>query len=687
MVITKPVNVPKKEITSTDIVGFAGGLYLLGDQNGKGNQLVKTRNVDVSSDGFVGSRQSLQKFLPDTVGVSYQKYPALIDNVITYFTADDGKIKWCLKGDDTWTDCGGDNDITTGVGIKTTFLRIMDVLLILNGTDKLRYVDLSNKNVVKYTATANPTGAPTIAPTGLTNTGSYKIYYGYTFSSATGETEISPILTYTVNKTRDTWKADGTEFLTVSRPAGNPTGAKSWSLYIALASNGGTISSSDMLMLAAGLDLNTVSVVDNGTLAIDIGRGNPPAENSTEGMTCTHGIETNGRPVLFGDINNRYNIWIGGDGEYALDFSSSHGGYRAEVSKGTNYYPSSVIGFRNGQGIPSLTILFSNTQGLSKQATLEQQTINYGNQTFVVWGVTEQNYGAAGVASSYGVVNYNGELSFPTTDGFMAMDTQPQLQNVISTRRISKDITPYVNKISVAALEEIIGTAWNNRILWLVPANGFATPTEILVRDMENNGAWLTILIVAQWIGTVSPPDSAAFVYICQGNHTYKLFESFGTVDYLSGAPTPFDTEVIGTLVGMNEAHNAYKAIVQAMFYLNKLLGSVTIGVNYRNDSGRMKTKQKVITGTTYVLSTAGGWSSPQYTYANFKAPAGWSAIANVGAQAGGGVGITKRAALQINDIASECQWFIKSAAGYNNFQLRAVSYEGENLGIKPDLR
>lgn len=440
-------------------------------------------------------------------------------------------------------------------------------------------------------------------------------------------------------------------------------------------------------MLAAGLDLNTLSIVDNGTLAIDIGRGNPPSENSTDGMVCKHGIETNGRPVLFGDVNNPYNIWIGGDGEYALDFSSSHGGYRAEVSKGTNYYPSSVIGFRNGQGIPSLTVLFSNTQGLSKQATLEQQTVTYGNQTFVVWGVTEQNYGAAGVASSYGVVNYNGELSFPTTDGFMTMDTQPQLQNVISTRRISKDITPYVNKVSVSALKEIIGTAWNNRIFWLIPANGFSVPTEILVRDMENNGAWLTIPIAAQWIGTVSPPTTAAFVYISQGVHTYKMFESFGTVDYLSGAPVPFDTEVIGSLIGVNDAHNAYKAIVQAMFYLNKLLGTVTIGVNYRNEAGRLKTKQKVITGAKYVLSSAGGWSSPQYTYANFKAPAGWGAVAKVGVQTSGGVGIAKRAALQINDIASECQWFIKSSAGYNNYQLRAVSYEGENLGIKPDLR
>ena len=99
-------------------------------------------------------------------------------------------------------------------------------------------------------------------------------------------------------------------------------------------------------------------MVDNGALAIDIGRGNPPAVNSTDGPRCSYGIETNGRPVLFGDRDNPHNVWIGGDGDFALDFSSSNGGFRSEPSKGTNYYPASVIGFRNGQGIPSLTILF-----------------------------------------------------------------------------------------------------------------------------------------------------------------------------------------------------------------------------------------------------------------------------------------------------------------------------------------
>ena len=689
MAVRNPAKIPKKNIGSVDVTGFSGGMYLNGEQNAKGNQIVEGHDVEMTIDGFLTPRRSLTPWLPDTVQDGYQIFPAIWNGEVLNFTADDGKIKYCKDGDATWTDCGGANSITTGAGGKPIFLRILDVLLVLNGGngDKLCYVKLSDKTVVKYAAVTDPSVAPTAAATGITNSGAYKIYYGYTFSSATGETKISPILTYTINKPRDQWKTDGSEYLTITRPAGNPANSTKWNLYIALASTGGTIQDSDMLLLAGGLDLATTSIVDNGALAIDIGRGNPPAVNSTDGPKVKFGIETNGRPVLFGDVDNPHNVWIGGDGEFALDFSSSNGGFRSEPSKGTNYYPASVIGFRNGQGIPSLTILFSNTQGISKQATLEQQTINYGNQSFVVWGVTEQNYGAAGVASSLGVVNYKGQLSFPSVDGFTSMDTQPQLQNVIATKEIDTDISPYSERIKVEALDEIVGTGWGNRVLWIVPSYGFDTPNEILIRDLNNNGAWNPPLqIPATWIGTVSPPNSPAFVYIRQGKKTFKLFESFGTVDYLASGAQTFSTYAKGALIGINDARNAYQATVQAVFYLVGLIGNARVGVNYRDQNGDMQTAYEDVVGPAYVLSSSGGWSDPQYTYAGFNGLP-WTQPALIDQSASSLVSVDKRVPVAINDLVSEVQWWIQTEAGYNDYLLRVVSYEGENLGVKPDLR
>ena len=690
MAVSNPSSVPQKDIASLDISGFSGGLYLNGDQTAAENQFVSANDVEMTIDSALAPRRSMQRWLPETVEKVYEVFPALTDNEIVYFTADDGKVKYARSGDGEWTDCGGDNEITTQNGGKPTFLRVLDKLLLLNGRngDKLSQIDLETKEVIKYEFVDDPTDEVSISGNNIALSGDHTIYYAYTYSSATGETMLSPIKKQEIEKPRDTWDPNNNESLTISRPSGTPpSGAENWNLYVALASHGGSISDSDMLMLVPGIDLDSDSVVDNGSLVIDIGRGTPPEVNSTDGPRVDNGIETNGRPVLFDDVDSPYNIWIGGDGELALSFSPSSGGFRAEVSKGTNYYPASVIGFRNGQGIPSLTILFSNTEGLSKQATLEQQTIDFGNQSLVVWGVTEQYYGAAGVASPKGVVNYRGQLTFPSTDGFTSMDTEPQVQNVISTRRIDDNIRPAVTRIRVSALSEIVGTAWDNKVAWIVPADGFEEPNQIWIRDLNNDGAWYRLSIPAQWIGVVSPPDSPAFVYICQDNKIYKLFDAFGTLDYLEGGAETFSTNARGPLMGFNEAHTSYMALVQTLFYLSDFSGTITVGVTYRNRSGRLKSRSRTYEGLPYSLSSAGGWSDPHYTYAHFDAPARWSDFSVIDDEASVLQTEDVRIRVPVNDLTSEVQWWYNTPKDFNTYKLLSVSFQGENLGINPDLR
>jgi len=264
--------------------------------------------------------------------------------------------------------------------------------------------------------------------------------------------------------------------ITLTRPGTVPAGAKYWNLYIAIAATGGSITNSDMLQLATKLDLATTTFVDDGSLSINLGAVAPLA-NSTDGPKVNQGIIEDGNPILFGDVDNPDNIWIGGGGAYAMDFSISNGGYLAQPEKGTNFEVSAIIGFRNGLGQPSLTVLFNNTEGLAKQSVLEQQTITYGTQSFTVWGVHEQHYGAAGVAATDSAINYNGKLLFLSTDGFMSMNTQPLRQNVIATDPISiQAIDPYVRGIKNSAMKNVIGAGWDNKFMWLVPNAGFDLP-------------------------------------------------------------------------------------------------------------------------------------------------------------------------------------------------------------------
>ena len=687
--------VPDTKIDSVDVPNFGGGLFLGGDQIGPNNTFVKSKDVELDKYGYLIPRRRKTPFLPDTVETTYQKFPVLWNGQIYYFTLDDGKAKFCQEGDAGWTDCGGgSNSFTTQNGGYPKFQRVLDNVFILNGKngDKLAYIDLSTSGfpVVKYTLVTDPSTAPTGALTNLT-TGSFNIYYAYNYSGAVGETLLSPILTKSINIVRDQWQTQTSKgSIKISRPAGSPpAGAKFWNLYVALAPTSGTIQPSDMLQLAVKLDLNTLDFVDDGTLSINLGSV-PPEANSTDGPKVSNGIVEDGNPILFADEDNPYNIWIGGGGPNAMDFSVSNGGYRAEPEKGTNFYPNVIIRFRTGQGVPALTMLYSNTEGLSKQSVLQQQTVNYGDQSFTVWGVTEQHYGAAGVSAPNSAINYNGKLLFVSTDGIQSAETQPTIQNVMSIVPITSPIDDYVRQIKNSAMPSIVGAGWNNKYMWLVPNAGFDKPQQILVLDTNNKGvdgkgAWYTLDIPADWIGVVSPANDAAFVYISVGNKTYKLLVGSSTYDTIDGVSVPFSTGATGPLLGMGgNAHNTYQADVQAMFYVMGLIGEMTIGVTYRNQAGRLKTKTRVINGPSFVPSGAGGWGDTGWGYAHGPSYASDPVIDDT---TGSLQPLDVRKPVRIDEIHSEAQWFYFTPADFTNYRVRAISFEGINLGVRPDLQ
>lgn len=686
----------QREITSVDVTNFAAGLDRRSEKDVPLNGFYKGKDVMLTSTGHLVPRDKLVPFLPDTVETTYQKASIRWQGQVYFFTLDAGKAKFCKEGDTSWTDCGGTNSFTTNNGGYPKFIRVLDNVMVLNGKngDKIATIDLTTAGfpVKKYSLVTDPTTAPTAALTNLT-TGAFKIYYGYTWSGTFGETAVSPILTQSINVVRDQWQTQTSKAsVKISRPAGTPpTGATYWNLYVALASTAGTIQPDDMLQLAMKLDLATTDFVDDGTLSINLGSV-PPIVNSTDGPRVSNGIVEDGNPILFQDEDNPYNIWIGGGGPYALSFSVADGGYRAEPEKGTNFYPTAIVGFRTGQGIPALTVLYSNTEGLAKQSVLQQQTVNYGDQSFTVWGITEQHYGAAGVASPNSPINYNGKLLFMSTDGILSAQTQPSLQNVISITNISTPVDDLIRSIKNSAMPAVIGAGWNNRYMWLIPSAGFDTPQQILVLDtnpgikgVEGNGAFYTLDIPAQWIGVVSPEDAPAFVYISQGKKTLKLMDSDSTYDTINGLNVPFSTGATGGLMGFGgPAHNNWQANVQVMFDVTDLVGDITVGVTYRNQTGKLKMKKKVYKGPSFAPSVVGGYGDTGWSYgASGPSLASAPAIKDTGSVT---ARVDKRIPLHIDEIMNEAQWFY-SQTGFSYARLRSVSYEGIGLGVRPDLQ
>lgn len=687
MAVDKPVKVPEKRINAFDVVSFNGGLDEREGYKADKNTFSRGRNTMVTSTGLVTHRFAAKRWLPDTVGTVYKIEPVIINGVLHYFTADDGKIKYIIGGQTAWSDCGGDNTVTTGPGVVNTFKRSDNKLYVVNGVDQLRYVDIDTLEVVQYLPVTNPSNAPTasVSGSGVANSGNSRVYYGITFNSEVGETAISPILTYTVNKNRISWKTDGTDYVDVTRNNTTPTNATSWNLYVATDASGGSIAPVDMMPLMRNIDLNTTVLRDTGGTDIDLSIGTAPEDNTTLGPKARYAELSNDMLILHGDPDNPYTIYIKN--------LFNPGFYEHTINKGTNYFPMSVVGFRNGQGIPSLTVLSSNTEGLSKQVIMEQKTISYGDMSFVVWTNTEQNYGAAGVSSPYAVINYNGSLNFPTTDGFVTMDTEPSLQNVLSTRRISDPIDRTVGSIRNANLGLVVGTAWSNRMYWLVPSRGYSFNSEMVVRDVTNPEApiWYKFDLRAQWIGTISPADSSAFVYFCQDNHIFRLEKAYVAVDETSdGLTETFPVEARGSLVGTAEANNSFMSIVQAVFYLVGFIGKIEVGVTYRDENGRLKSKSKVVVGTPYSSSNSGGWDDPGYLYSGsqteteYKAWDEFPTIYDTDTATKQDV----RIRLPLNVLTNEMQWFVNTDINQSSsFLLRSVSYEGVVVGVKGDLR
>lgn len=690
---TKYPKVPQAKITSVDLVSYDAGLDQRGPFNIKSNSFSVGRNIRVDPQGLATFALAQRRWLPDVVGTAYQAFPVVWDGVIYYFTADDSKIKYCMEGSVSWTDCGGDNSVTTGTGIPNTFERFENQVTITNGEDKLGYIDLTTPtfDIVHFSHVADPTAAPTAVNTGLSGT-SYKVYYCISYNSVVGKTASSPILTQTVGKIREQWVV-GTDAVTLTDPNTRPSGAKSWNVYLATAPAGGTIQLSDMLPIALGLDINTTTFLDNGSITQLTNAGTAPTANTTDGPIAKHVVNLDGRPFLYGIKNDDYAVLIGGNTGHALDFGEQNGGYKLVLNEGSNYYPKSIVGFRNGQGIPSVTVMFSNTEGISKQSIVEQNTVSLGTFSAVVWTSTEQNYGAAGVASPYGTVNYRGLLTMFTTDGITAMDTSANAQNVLTVTRISDPVIDEISSIRGSLLGQIVGTAWSNSIIYSVPSRGFTYNNLLLFYDVTRKGneCWYTREVNSQWIGTIAPQDDSGFVYISQDNHFFRMDQSYVAQDELSdGTTQPFPVQVKSGWVGTNTAHNGFYAVVQVVFYLLDFVGSADVTISWRDyQSGKVKSKTKTITNGEYRQSPGGGWSSSGYQYnGHIKTTVlRWGEVDVINdAQSSQKSDVRKRIPLN-NVITNELQATVDIGLTNSGFRARTVSFEGQALGVSPDIR
>ena len=692
MAIQKPVPVKGAQIVSSDYTSFDGGLDERGDYNIAPNCISYGRNGMINLANNFTHRLSKKKWLPSATAFNSELATVYYNGQIYYFIADNGVVKYIQENDTAWHTCGGANVITTTPGTITTFLRTNNWLLCMNGVDQLRYIDLSTLNMTQFTHVADPTAALTAAATGITASGSFKVYYAYTYNSdGGGETAISAILSQAVSKSRSTWSALGTEYLTLTFNDTPPAGATSRNLYAAIALQGTTPVASDLAMLQSNIPTGQASFVDNGSIPFNISFNTAPSTNSTAGIKAKSGVMAGSVPVLYGDPDNPYNLYFGALTDKGVTFGSNNGGQTLPLLLGTNYYPTSVIGFRNNQNIPNLIALFSGTDGVSRQQVISQKTLTYGNATVNYWGADDLNTGAGALYSSRGVVSYLNQLLFPSSDGVVSIKTDSRILGVLSPTLVSQNIADTYASIKNANFDKIIATAANNHVYFAIPSQGYDYNNQIAVYDLNNidKPKWYIWDIPVDWIGTISPPNQAAFVYIRQGKDFFKLQESYvAEDDNADGTSTPYPVEMDSSLKPFSSGRNAFFASTQGVVYLANFIGTAVITFTYVDKKGKVKTKTKTFQNGSNTRDTFAGWGNPRLIYQSWgNRMLGWSKQIPIGGSGNSTLKTTLRCRVRLpNPVTNEMKVTVASNLENTSFDVVAANYEGVNIGVIGDI-
>lgn len=625
-------------------------------------------NVILEQDGTVRPRPSLTQYGPQPTGtILGEIYEFRVTNgltttnwMITLQNVSGTTEVYVAKGEDTsWTLCTGK---TYDNSASAHFCQIQDKVIVMNGVDNLSYLDIPTSTVVAYTALSTP-AAPTLDT--LTNlTGSvFKVYYAVTANSTVGETDGSPYLTQNVSTDRDLWNPDAQS---VKINWTTVTGVKSWNVYMGISADGA--GTPIMYLIAGGLDASTLTFTDNGTRAQDLTRP-LPTNNSTAGPKASRGDVINGRPWLVGDADNPFYVWRGGDYGHELDFSPANGGGFTPVGNGSKELPVRVISYRDGKGDNKVTVLSQGTNGHGKRYNLSPTTVTFGSSSFVVWQVAEDS-GSDGTDSPDGVINYSNSLWYPSRDGFKTTGTKPQLQNVLSTDRVSNTIQPDISTLNTQAMDMCVGLAFEGRLYWALPV-GSDTNSQIWVLDLDRQGAWMKPWnIAADWIMLYNDNNGNTHFVVLSNNTIYELSYIALTADDGSAFSTSGDSGQIP----FSKDSREWGRLIQVIFVILRPQGTINFTLSGKTEDSPLSV---VGSGAFVPTSTRAGWSEPGAGWSSLR---GWSEIVTVP------VGFNDATQEVIVEVDEDLQWFsyawntVDAGVDYN---LSDVIAEYVNIGIK----
>jgi hypothetical protein len=530
----------------------------------------------------------------------------------------------------------------------------------MNGVDTLSYMDIATPAITGFNALPTPS-APTLNATNGMSTGAFPITYRVTINSTVGQTAASATFTTSADTDRDNWSS--TKNIVLNLPA---IGAgSSYNVYCGVVGN-------FEYLIASNISSSATTFTDTGGTAMpqDFTRLYPTTD-STAGMKAIRGTNIGGRAFIL-ETENVYKVWNGGDFGHELDFSPANGGSYSLVNNGGKEVPVAVRQHRDGKGTATIKIYCNGTYG--KRFSMTPDSVTYGTTIISFYDITEDE-GEAGTTSPDAIIHYNNSEWYPSTDGFKTDGTQPQLQNVLTTRRTSNTITTDIALLNQDAMDGAVGVGLNGRLFYALPVNSDSN-NEIWVLDLDRKGAWMKPWSVsADWMWLYTDNMGNSHHLILQNNQIYSFSYSSLTND----DGTPFLTNGQSGEIYFSDDKRMWVQLLQVIVVLGKPQGTT-----YWTITGKTEDEPLQLLGETTPFvpisdNVVAGWGEVN-KYIKGWARNAWSKVRLVPENSSGA---TQELAIEVDEEVQWASYGWNSVASGVDYGVSDIIFEYIETGIK----
>lgn len=503
------------------------------------------------------------------------------------------KVYKCTDGG-SWTEVTG---ATFTLTKQCYFIQIATRLYITNGTDALAYYN--GTNLTKYTALS---GAPAWDGTPITRTvltsGNYNVYYQITALNGVGETVGNTEATVTVNKRRDEWKSDGSEYLTLTWTT--ITNATRYQVYY-----------SDESGYEVLLDSTTaLTYKDDGSKQPNPYIEVPDAD--TTGAPKFRQMELS-TDRIWGtdDPNNKYAVYFSGTGTSMGTFSDFYGGGAIYLEPGGRDMPKAVVHYRTGKGDSVVTAICSSPEGKGSIWQISLISATVGSVTFTVPSAVKI-VGSIGTNAPLSVVKVKNDIAFFNKKGFTSLGSKANLLNILATDELSVNIRPSVRNLVGSLVDKVCGYYYDGKIYWSVPESSSGNSATYVFDTERRNWQIPLSFGVKQFLEYTETGGTSKFLAIpLSGASLVQISENIA-----GDQGTAFPTQYVSGLYPINRDRTVAAKVKYAYIELGRPRGNITFSL-LGTEKNKAFSQIGSITITDTVSQTGYTWdaySTTQYS-------------------------------------------------------------------------